>query len=87
MVDAVTMGWGKALWWQKEPESGRCCHHWLQKGLAVTERTRKWSLLSPLAASGSRGDREDQKVVAAVTIGCALPRGDRKDQKVVDAGL
>ena len=51
----------------------------------MTEKTRKWWMLSPSAAARLRSDRKGQKVVDAVTIGCGKPCGDIKDQKVVAA--
>ena len=47
----------------KRPESGECCHHRLWKDLVVTEKTRKWCMLSSSVVEKPCSDRKDQKLV------------------------
>ena len=45
----------------------------------MTEKTRKWCMLSPLPVERPRGDKKDQKMVHAVTIGCGKTLRRQKD--------
>ena len=68
VMHAITLGCWRTSRWQKRPESDACHHLGLLEDLAVTEKTRKWCMLSPSAVKGHHGDRKDQKVMHAVTI-------------------
>ena len=51
----------------------------------LTEKTRKWSMLSPSVAVDLMVTEKTKEMVHAITICCGRPQGDRKDHKMVHA--
>ena len=67
-VHGVTIVLWKALRWQKAPEYGSWCHHRAAGYLAVTQKSRKWFIVSQSCCRRHWGDKRYQRMVHGITI-------------------
>ena len=85
MVHGITIMLRNTLWWQKRPENGPWCYHCVVKYLAVTQKIRKWFMVSPSCCVKPRSETKHDKIVHGVAIVLRETLRWQKDQKMVPA--